>query len=109
MRHNRRFIAKGEPRARFTYDTTPDKILYITDLDAGRTVTNDMHNVLADIAEWEPGLVLAEHQVIYRDTDGAWIGVRLTTEGRFSEYYALNVPTLEAAFAKLRSQATQPA
>ncbi|GAB3841110.1 hypothetical protein [Hymenobacter jeollabukensis] len=109
MLRNRRFQPRNEPRACFTYDTTQDRILYITDLDAGRSVTNDIENVLADIAEWEEGLVLADHQVIYRDTDGVWTGVELTAEGRFSRFYALNVPTLNAAFAKVRSRAAEPA
>lgn len=50
------------------------KILLIRDQDSGNvSVTNDIENVVADIAAHE-GINLYEHLIIYRDSMGMWDG-----------------------------------
>lgn len=46
-------------------------LVSIVDLDQGRSVTNDIENVLLDVADWLP-IPLEECAVMYRDTMGNW-------------------------------------
>jgi hypothetical protein len=50
------------------------KFLLIADKNFGeRSVTNDIENVVADIADFE-GITPTEYIIIYRDTEGNWDG-----------------------------------
>ena len=84
------------PRADFSY-TVQRGVVCITDHDNGKSVTNDIAAVLADIA----GEVnLSAHRVIYRDTLKIWDEVVLVG-GKFSTFRSLNERELEAALDKL--------
>ena len=54
---------------------TKDNILYIEDLNAPRSVTHDIQNVLADIAMRLPDEKLSELKIMYKDSFGVWDGV----------------------------------
>ncbi len=60
-------------RADYVYTLTDD-ILSIIDLDrGGKSVTNDIDNIIADVSEIED-IDPSEIKVIYRDSDGIWDG-----------------------------------
>lgn len=96
---------RNEPRASFEFEVTEDKIVQIIDQDNGRSVTNDIENVLADIAEAEGVATLAGYQVIYRDTEKDWCRVQLDATGRFQGYAYFGTDQA-AALARLRALAT---
>lgn len=48
-------------------------VISITDLDAGRTVTNNIENVLAEIAKAEK-IHVEDYMIVYRDTALIWDG-----------------------------------
>lgn len=55
-------------------------VVWVEDLDIGRSVTNDMENVLSEIALSvydRTGRALDSFQVAYRDTFGAWDRVEI--------------------------------
>lgn len=70
--------AKGKSTADFTYHinrSAGHPVLVIEDIDRGGTsVTNDIENVVADIAE-EIGLNIYNMPVVYRDSTGRYDGV----------------------------------
>ena len=73
-------------RADYTYTVTGN-VIAIIDLDqGGKSVTNDMEDVLNDI-RIEIG-DLSGYSVIYRDSMGRWDGVRL--ERSVVAFYSLN-------------------
>lgn len=96
------FSATREPRASFDFDVSEDKIVQIIDQDNGRSVTNDIDNVLADIAQAEGLPSLAGHQVVYRDTTQRWDGVQLSEAGRFQGFYPIGAADQAAAVAQVR-------
>lgn len=66
------------PKARSTYyywieDQHGIKWIQIIDCDEGRSVTNDIENVIADIEHAE-GINAEEYVIIYQDTDTNWDG-----------------------------------
>lgn len=80
------FAVSPRPRASadYLYDLTEDGLLVIIDQDlGGRSVTNDIDNVLADIAQAEARPTLARLRVMYRDSQGEWCRVVLSKEGRY--------------------------
>lgn len=64
-------------KAQFIYKTGTfkgEKWLLIVDKNQGAmSVTNDIENVVEDIAEYE-GIDPFEYQIIYRDSEGHWDG-----------------------------------
>lgn len=64
-------------RANFLYrigNFGDQKVLLIWDKDQGSTtVTNDIENVVADIAQYEQ-IDPIDHLILYRDTDAFWCG-----------------------------------
>jgi uncharacterized protein YbaR (Trm112 family) len=89
------------PRAEYTY-TVQRGVVCIVDHDNGKSVTNDIREVLRDIAG--EGVELATHRVIYRDTHRIWDEVVLLN-GQFSDFRSLNERELDAALAKLQGSA----
>lgn len=75
-------------------------VLSIIDQARGASVTNDIENVLAEIAEH--GVDLSTVQVMYRDTQGIWDAVKLD-EGRFAAFVSLNEKDENRARQKLRA------
>jgi len=70
-------------RALFEYGITGD-ILWITDEKGFKSVTNDMENVLRDIAEVIGFEQLCHKKIMYRDSMGIWDGVRFSGESSIS-------------------------
>lgn len=63
-------------RAHYTYTVFSQDgydIVAIVDNDTGMSVTNDIENVMSDIAE-EEGIEIISYLVIYRDSAGQWDG-----------------------------------
>ena len=80
------FAVSPRPQASadYLYDLTEDGLLVIIDQDlGGRSVTNDIDNVLADIAQAEARPTLAGLRVTCRDSQGEWCRVVLSKEGRY--------------------------
>ena len=79
--------AASRSAADFLYELTEDGLLIIIDQDRGnKSVTNDMANVLADIARSERRGALLGRRVAYRDSQGEWARVLLDAEGRFDQF-----------------------
>jgi len=85
------------PRADFTWELRGN-VVCIVDHDNGRSVTNDVQAVLADIAR--DGVNLATHRVIYRDTMGVWDEILLAGV-TFSAFRSINETDLSAALRKI--------
>jgi hypothetical protein len=68
---------KKQSRANFFYrlgEVDQQKILLIWDQNAGNmSVTNDIENVVANIAAYE-GINPISYLIIYRDSEGNWDG-----------------------------------
>jgi len=85
--------------ADFEYQLLND-VVVIYDLNlGGRSVTNDVHNVLESI-EKDIGDFKGK-RVIYRDSHGVFDGITISCTGDFFNFYTLNVKTLDAAMKKL--------
>lgn len=89
-------------KATFEYEVSDDNIVQIIDLDRGASVTNDMENVLADIAQAECLPSLAGCHIICRDSMQRWDGVRLDEQGRFQGFYPIGVAEQTQAVARVR-------
>ena len=71
----------------------------LTDEDIGRSVTNDIENVLSELFDSEqlkPG-----HYVIYRDTRGVWDQVVIDSACRFVAFRSLDAPSSREAVDKV--------
>ena len=92
------------PRAAFDYTVTADHILVITDQGNPKSVTNDIGNVLADIAHLEEWASLAGYRSVYADSAGDWAGVQLDPHGRFAGFFGLGrrVTDEQGALARVR-------
>ncbi|MEN7549058.1 DUF6011 domain-containing protein [Rapidithrix thailandica] len=78
--------------ASYTYRVLPPNILLIIDQDqGGMSVTNDMDNVLLEIAENE-ALELENYRIAYCDSEGCWDGVKVDNGLRF---YPIGVESSE--------------
>lgn len=72
--------------------------LVIMDLDKGKTVTNDIDNVLIDLQRiYGP---LGEYKIMYKDTQGIYDGIR-HDNGRFLGFVSLNEKDGMVAYNKL--------
>jgi hypothetical protein len=87
-------------RANYTWSKDGD-IIAIVDLDngLGPSVTNDMENVLLDIA-MELGHGLRGYRILYRDSQGTWDGVHLLPNGK-PRFYSINERNYQKAKAKI--------
>jgi len=86
------------PRASYSYQIV-GQVIAIIDHNEGRSVTNDVRNVLADLKQ--AGLNLCVYRVIYRDTLGTWDEICTDPRGDFDGFRSLNARTLEAALLQL--------
>jgi hypothetical protein len=65
-------------RSQYDWGITPDgKVLYITDEGGLKSVTNDLENVLRDIADEMSVEMLRNTRIMYRDSMGIWDGVTI--------------------------------
>lgn len=64
---------------RSTYDWGIDgEVIWIEDKDQGRSVTNDMENVLVEIwAQLPEGTSFLDYRIVYGDTQGTWDEVEI--------------------------------
>ena len=83
---------------------TLDDVLVITDLNrGGRSVTNGIHAVLAEIgAELVGGWDVVNH-VIYRDSCGIYDGVVINAQGEFKGFFSIGEKSEEAAVRRLKT------
>lgn len=89
-------------RATFSYELSDDGILQIIDLDhdGAKSVTNDIENVLLDIAQHEGPL--GAYRVIYRDSTQRWDGIKLDEHGHFQSFYPIGVTDQAEALKRVR-------
>lgn len=80
-------------------------VLSIIDHGRGRSVTNDIEQVLAEVAEH--GVDLNSVQVMYRDTRGAWDAVQIES-GHFSALVPLNETDENRARSRLKALKGKP-
>lgn len=73
-------------------------VLFIEDMNKGKSVTNNIENILKQIT-LEERTSMDNFRIMYRDTDGIIDGIE-TKDGKFSNFY----PIMERAFytAKLK-------
>jgi hypothetical protein len=65
--------SRADFRYRVVQDNEDIKLLLIVDENlGGRSVTNDIENVLADICELEDSDPLDYYPIAYRDSEGRW-------------------------------------
>jgi hypothetical protein len=79
--------------------TVHGNVIAITDHDAGRSVTNDAENVIADLVA--QGFDLARYLVIYRDTRGIWDQILVDCTGHFAGFSTINERDLTAALIRV--------
>lgn len=63
-------------RAEYNYDIDRD-VLWISDKGGMKSVTNDIENILADIAILQD---ISRKKIMYKDSDGIWDEVRAKIE-----------------------------
>jgi len=89
----------NQSRASYSFQIV-DSVIAITDHDEGRSVTNDVENVVADFRHVAD---LAGCRMIYRDTIGVWDEI-LVREGRFAGFRSIGEHDLDKALAKIKQQ-----
>lgn len=77
-----------------------DGVICIVDLDGDKSVTNDIENVIDDLAR--AGIRL-DGPVIYKDSDGIWDEV-LVSDNKFKDFQFINVRKVEDAIAAVKSR-----
>ena len=83
---------------RSTYSVLVDAgVVVVTDLDHGRSVTNDAEGVIEDLRAAGHDLAMP---VIYRDTAGRWDRIAVGADGRFAGF--LPIGGHDYAAARLR-------
>jgi len=80
-------------RASYSYQVV-GQVIAIIDHNEGRSVTNDVRNVLDDLDKraW----TLCAHRIIYRDTLGPWDEILTDPRGNFGGFRSSNAQTLDA-------------
>lgn len=64
-----------QAKADYTYQMLKGNVIAIINQNkGGKSVTNDIENVLAEIAKSEH-ITLAEYKIMYKDSEGDWTGV----------------------------------
>jgi hypothetical protein len=84
-------------RAIFDYGTD-ENILWIEDLDQGKSVTNDIEYVLQDIQD--SGIDIYNYRIMYKDSTGIWDGISISKESNPS-FFAIQEKEYEKAKEKL--------
>ena len=84
-------------RAVYSY-TLHGNVIAIADHGAGKSVTNDADNVIADLAA---NFDLSKYRVIYQDTRGIWDEMLIDRTGRFAGFSSINERDLPTALARL--------
>ncbi len=85
--------------SRANYDwRIDDDIIAIVDKGGGKTVTNDIDNILKDISTEIPNL--DKFQIIYQDSFGIWDGV-IVKGARCIQFFSINETEYQKAKEKL--------
>ncbi len=98
---------KTQNRAAYEYDLDicglDGTILWIKDLGAAKSVTNDIENILEDIAgEHNSNLNLAKLKIMYQDSMGTWDGIKITMQHPFRvEFFSINEKKYNKAKEKI--------
>lgn len=87
-------------RASFSY-SVDGNVVCIIDHDDGMSVTNDVENVIDDIAAL--GIDVNSNHIIYRDTDGYWDGIEVKNGG-FVCFFPIHVRDLKDAWIYVQSR-----
>ena len=87
-----------EPRSVYSH-TVHGNVIAIIDHDGGRSVTNDVENVIDDLTR--QGFDLSRYRVIYRATRGIWDQLLIDRTGHFAGFCSINERDLSAALARL--------
>lgn len=91
-------------RANYTWSKDGDIIAIVDFNGPGPSVTNDIRNVLRDIAfelAGSPtGGSLQDYRIIYRDSSGIWDGVHVLSTGE-PRFYSIGEKDYQLAKAKL--------
>jgi hypothetical protein len=74
-------------RARYTFERVGD-VVFVVDLDEGRSVTDDAAAVIRDLIE--RGIDVDRMMIVYRDISGLWDQIT-TKRGAFSGFRSLGV------------------
>lgn len=85
-------------RASFSWRLTDKGVISIVDQDSGKSVTNDIENVLKDI-EREHGSSIAGRMIMYKDSQGIWDGV--SWDGTRASFFSIGEKTELKAQDKL--------
>ncbi len=92
-------------RSEYDWGITPGGgILYITDQGGLKSVTNDIENVLEDIAQTLSYQELRSMKIMYRDSLGIWDGVRVDLTGdrvKSITFYPITEKNFEKACEKI--------
>jgi hypothetical protein len=87
-----------QPRSVYSH-TVHGNVIAVIDHDGGRSVTNDVENVIDDLTR--QGFDLSRYRVIYRDTRGIWDQLLIDRTGHFAGFGSINERDLSAALARL--------
>lgn len=82
-----------------------DGVVWIIDKDEGRSVTNDVERVIADLTQL--GVDPDAQPIIYCDSMGRWDQIA-TRRGRFAGFVALAAATFADALARLKDRGWSP-
>lgn len=75
-------------------------IILIEDTGIGKSVTNDIENILTDISC--RGKEMKNYKVIYRDSDGIIDGIKLDEFGNFKDFYHIGETNYQIAKTKIK-------
>lgn len=70
-------------RARFKVDRIERDIVFLIDLDQGKTITNDAEHVIESVQN----VYGYNHRIVYRDTDNEWWEIRRLESPTGSEIF----------------------
>lgn len=86
----------------FVRPEIPD-VVFVTDLDdGGRSVTNDIEQVCAELAT--RGALSPGHRLVYRDSEGIWDEVMLDSACAFVDFLPLRATTLREVIRHLQGE-----
>jgi hypothetical protein len=86
-------------RARYSAERIGDDVIALTDLDRGRSITNDAEQVVATLREHLGDL--DRFRIIYRDSEGRWDGIA-TIRSHFVGFVPLRCDNLDRAITVAR-------
>ena len=76
-------------------------VIAITGSGTGRSVTNDVENVIADLVA--NGIDVTRSHVIYQDSEGYWDGIRVLDQ-KFAGFFPIRARELNDAWADVQSR-----